>query len=504
MVVSRRASRRLLAVVVVLYVLVGSLYAWETPKWQVPDEPAHFNYIEHLAVHDSLPVLEVGDYPHEYLEEIKAAGFPPEMSIDSIRYESWQPPLYYALAAALVRRTECLGADLQFLSLRLFSVLLGAAVLVVIFEIASEVFPDEPFLALAAAAFAATLPMHVAMTAGIGNDTLAELVLSLILYQAVMIARRGLDTQRVATTGMLLGLALLTKTTIYSGIAVIAAAAWSWGVHRDRNREARIRSSLRGLVCMLALATLFGGPWFLRNTQVYGPLDFLAWRRHGLVVAGQLRTVDLLVSIGPASLLSRFAGTTFRSFWGQFGWMGVLLDQRIYQALGVWSALLAVGCVVSAVQARRWHIAAPDEDSHVERAPQRSALRVLAFAGLLIALLYLGYNVTFVQHQGRYLFPALAPLSLAAALGVRELVQPQVARVIAVALLLIVPPLLVYAIVNSDLPTLTLMMIVAGAGLFAGAGWLPDRWRGLPPLCLYAAFVTLDLISLYRFVLPAI
>jgi hypothetical protein len=28
-----------------------------------------------------------------------------------------------------------------------------------------------------------------------------------------------------------------------------------------------------------------------------------------------------------------------------------------------------------------------------------------------------GYNLTFVQHQGRYLFPALIPLGTAAALG---------------------------------------------------------------------------------------
>jgi hypothetical protein len=55
----------------------------------------------------------------------------------------------------------------------------------------------------------------------------------------------------------------------------------------------------------------------------------------------------------------------------------------------------------------------------------------LLVASLLFTLLaYLGYNVTFVQHQGRYLFPALIPIGTAAALGLSTLTGrlPQPAR----------------------------------------------------------------------------
>jgi hypothetical protein len=34
--------------------------------------------------------------------------------------------------------------------------------------------------------------------------------------------------------------------------------------------------------------------------------------------------------------------------------------------------------------------------------------------------LYLYYNLTFVQHQGRYLFPALIPIALAAVVGLGQ------------------------------------------------------------------------------------
>src|SRR5512135_1174920 len=91
----------LLALILLLYLVLATLYAVYTPPWQAPDEPAHYNYIRYVAQNGSFPVLHMGDYPHAYLEQIKAAGFPPSMPIDSIRYEFHQPPLYYALAAVV-------------------------------------------------------------------------------------------------------------------------------------------------------------------------------------------------------------------------------------------------------------------------------------------------------------------------------------------------------------------------------------------------------------------
>jgi hypothetical protein len=86
----------------------------------VPDEPAHYNYVRFVALERSLPVLQPGDYDQGYLERIKAERFPPSMPIDSIRYEFWQPPLYYILAAPIYLAT---GGSL--LGLRLFSVAAG-------------------------------------------------------------------------------------------------------------------------------------------------------------------------------------------------------------------------------------------------------------------------------------------------------------------------------------------------------------------------------------------
>ena len=102
------------------YLGIGALYAVKTPAWQVPDEPAHYNYVRFVAEGRGLPVLQPGDYDQAYLEQHQSARFPSSMPIDSIRYEFWQPPLYYILAAPIYLAT---GGSL--LALRLFSVVLG-------------------------------------------------------------------------------------------------------------------------------------------------------------------------------------------------------------------------------------------------------------------------------------------------------------------------------------------------------------------------------------------
>ena len=53
---------------------------------------------------------------------------------------------------------------------------------------------------------------------------------------------------------------------------------------------------------------------------------------------------------------------------------------------------------------------------------------VLGSTLALSVLLYLGYNVTFVQHQGRYLFPALIPIAMAVSIGLMAWARPVVAR----------------------------------------------------------------------------
>ncbi len=190
-----RLASSVLAAILLVYLLLGAAFAVLTPAWQAPDEPAHYNYVRYVAETGIFPVLHMGDYPHAYMEQIKAAGFPPGMPIDTIRYEFHQPPLYYVLAAPVYTLA---GGNLT--AVRLFSVLLGAGIVLLAYGIAQRIFPARPALALGAAAFVAFLPQHLATVSQVGNDVLAELLFAAVLYVLVgwVVAHPERRPQRVA------------------------------------------------------------------------------------------------------------------------------------------------------------------------------------------------------------------------------------------------------------------------------------------------------------------
>ncbi len=172
-------SWALLAVIVAGYLGIAALYAIKTPAWQVPDEPAHYNYVAQLVHTGNIPVLQSGDWNNDYLNAIKAAGFKPsalDNKLDTVRYEDSQPPLFYILEAPVFALSNG-----SLLAMRLLSVMFGAGVVIVAYLLLRMAFPGQPYLALATAAFIAFLPQHVAMMAGMDNDSLTELLIALTL-----------------------------------------------------------------------------------------------------------------------------------------------------------------------------------------------------------------------------------------------------------------------------------------------------------------------------------
>jgi 4-amino-4-deoxy-L-arabinose transferase-like glycosyltransferase len=391
-----------LIVIVAIYVVLGVLYATLTPTWQVPDEPAHYNYIRSLAEGRGLPVIEPGDYDQNYLSRLTTEKFPPELSIEPLEYADHHPPLYYLLATPVY-----LLFDGALLPLRLLSVLFGAALLVVAFGTVRAIFPARPELALMAAAFIAFIPQHVAMTAGVENDALAELIVGGALWALVIYVGGG--RERPWPIGLLLAAALLTKPQAYVVLGVAAVAV----VLRWRRERRTVGWAVGQLAWMFIPALLLSAPWFIRNGLIYGWSDPTGLARHDEVVAEQMRTSEFLALHGWTSYWKRALTFTFQSFWGQLGWMAVPLPTRVYQALALLSALLFAGFIIYLVQHRRRLPIPP--------LPHSSAPLLLVLSAFFTLSSYVWYNLTFVQHQGRYLFPALIPIGTAAALGLNTL-----------------------------------------------------------------------------------
>lgn len=478
------------------YLAVGSLFAIFTPAWQAPDEPAHYNYVAQVARNGCCPVIEVGDWNSPYLEQLKANRFVPNMLADlpTIQYEDHQPPLYYLLQSLVFRLTNG-----SLIALRLVSVLLGAGIVACAYVLGRAALPQRPQVALAGAALVAFLPQHVAILASVNNDALGNLIIALTLLATVRylqfdttnspppsVVRKGLVTQpsesddqngvfvgrRHASSaryfqlvdvigevkewhlGVLVGIGLLTKvTTIFLVGLVPLVIIW-------KNRHSARGTRYSVLMTLLKFAIpvlLLAGLWWLHSLNTYGFPDVFGLRQHDRVVTDQARTADLIAQIGFPAYLSRAVETTYNSFWGQFGWMGVPMPGWIYQAIFALLLLCASGLIVGAGSAKRPTRLQPATTPSPNNRPVWLLLTLTIFIALLQ---YIYYNTVFLQLQGRYMFTSLVPFALFMALG-----------------------------------------------LEGWRGWLARRFAWLHPYLIvlpFALFALLDLYLLWRVIVPAL
>jgi len=409
----RKIEWMVIGVILAAYLVLAGQYATRTPDWQTPDEPAHYNYVRQIADEGKLPVLKLGDWQQDYQNQLTAEGFNPALldRIDTVQYEDHQPPLYYLLEAPVYALT-----DGNLHALRLLSVLLGAGMILCTWALLWTVLPRWPSLALVGAGFVAFLPQHLAILGSVSNDALAELVVSgTLLLVAIYLGNSRRSAAAAApphhispvVLGVLVGIALLTKTTIYFLAGVVGLAV----LLRWRRERWPRRQGITQLAAAAIPALLIGGVWWVRNLIVYGGLDFTGLSRHDAITIGQMRRdtyIDLVCGGSTRVYLENMAQTTFHSFWGQFGWMAVPMPGNIYRLFMLFTLVVLVGVVLFA-----WRQHWPRTLS----GPQRDALIVLAVVIVFVFAAFLIYNRTFVQFQGRYLYPALIPFALLVAVG---------------------------------------------------------------------------------------
>ncbi|MFI5265793.1 MAG: hypothetical protein ACHQ7M_00285 [Chloroflexota bacterium] len=361
-------------------------------------------------------MLQPGDYPDGKVPigpQVRLSD------VSAFRYEAHQPPLFYALEAVVFKLHPTVFA------LRALSVLFGAALLPVAFLCARLALPSRPWLWLGVAAFVGFVPMHLFVAGSIENDSLADLVLSLLLLAY-------LASWPSAVLGLLLGLAALTKVTIYLpaillGLATLLLARKipspaAAGEGEGAQLQARLGRRLPSAALAAAVAAAISGWWFVRNGLTYGWTEAALFlqNRQSQVACSQTQTG----AFGAAHLWN-FIATGFHSFWGQFGWMSIPLPERDYRVLITFTGVCAAGWLVLAWR-RSWQMSSRAWFG-------LGLIWVGTVGGLLI------YNLKFVQPQGRYLFPALVPIAVFYVCGFAALfprrVQP--AAIVALSLALI-------------------------------------------------------------------
>jgi 4-amino-4-deoxy-L-arabinose transferase-like glycosyltransferase len=434
----RSPTDYLLTAIMVLHVALGVLYSTSVPIFEKPDEPYHYFFIQHLVTERSLPVM---DGPGEKLWQ----------------QEGTQPPLYYILAALLVSQVDDLdardlywvnpqrnignpgrpgnknlivhtaneqwpyqGAVLAIHVARWLSVAFGAMAVLVTFWLASTVFPKRPYLALGAAAVTAFIPQYLFISSSVSNDSLITLLSALALLQLVRLVNRPQPRPIAAysSLGITLGLAALAKL---SGLALLGLTGLvlAWLAWRGKSWRPLIQG---GLIIGL-LVIIIAGWWYLRNWQLYRDITGLA--PHLTVMGGGRPSIELTWG----SLRSELVGLR-ASFWGLFGWFGILMPGWVYIVLDLLTMLGGLGLV-------RWYAR--------DRTTARRLVLIVISWCLLIGLSLVRWSLMTLGSQGRLLFPALPAITLVLALGWAELAPTRWARAWEMAPLIVAAGLLLLA-----------------------------------------------------------
>ncbi len=383
-----------------------------------PDERQHVNYVIHLLEGKGFPVFSPTD-PH--LDET---------------YQSHQPPAYYLLAAAWckVSGASDLLTKADGFKLRLLNTLIGSGTVAGVFFLALWGF-KKPETALCAAAFAATIPMFVALAGAVSNDPLLILLCTWVLALCAKCLRDGWNWQQALLIGVLTGLALLTKTTAVALIPVLLlvlflARKFPAGIDDDRRANTLATPSFAMMAAVAALALVLVGPWWARNQSLYH--DPLAIKAFGDAFKGSAQKEQIVAGIeatepGGSSEMTYWKDWvgwwTARSFFGVFGYMDIWMNERgtsftgvsergnapntLYRLMLAGTALCLIGWI--------WALTKPEWKGS-------EAVQILNGAFFLVILvLFVRFNMQYFQAQARYLYPAMGPIACGFGVGITQL-----------------------------------------------------------------------------------
>ncbi len=334
------------------FLLLTFFYLFKDPIGQTPDEPAHLNYIKHLAIFGTLPDYNFSGVAHH-------------------------PPFYYLVLTPMFLLFK------NIYILRFFSIVFSLLNLLLIKKIVEVIIPpgkSKRDLSLGTTIFCSLIPMYNFMAIGVNNDSLACLLGSLLIYYSVLSLNRFFRGKEYLSWFLVFIAAIFTKIILWpavfiSGLTVLFTQK---------------KQKYFTLLCFI-LSFIGLGFWFYRNVSLYGQWDILGWEE--LKKVEYMLLGNRLIYDNPRQWLV----ILFHSFWGIFGWFSIYLPLVVYSLLRKVTFLFILPFVLFVIN---FFITS-------EKKEKLSLLLFFSFFVLTFAALVKD-NLTFFHPQGRYLFSMLS------------------------------------------------------------------------------------------------
>jgi len=450
---------RVLLLLLGLALVRGLIYSAVVPPWQAPDEPRHFEYVKLLYEKgrlvgwgDATPSIEqeiiasmwrfdYWRYGHSDAPPLPPGKLPTSFgqiwAWPGTQHELHQPPLSYLLYLVPLALTAGQDTALQLYAMRLLSILLGVAVVLIAFRTADELFPDNSLLALAIPTFVAFLPMHTFLTSTVNNDHLAEVFVCLLLMILVHGFRQGFSLWSLGAIILVVVGGLLAKRTALVAVAIslVALPLYLW--RRPVGPVLNWRTLILGLTVVLGIMALVAAIILYWSQAVAEANRIGSWQDwlvkfYLFLPSEQFPASSRYWLLSPQAfqIYQHYLWFLFQTFWARFGWQNIPLDSWGYYALAVVSLMALLGLGLFVIRARH----------RVIRLEwwQRRVLVLFALSITMAGILVIGreirnWDLNLARGgpgwpSGRYLFPVIIPIATLFVVGWSEL-APQRYRV---------------------------------------------------------------------------
>jgi 4-amino-4-deoxy-L-arabinose transferase-like glycosyltransferase len=439
-------------------VMLANGLAWSliTPPFQVPDENAHYAYVQQVVERGTVPRLvfpearlspaedntlaavlfyqTVGESPdpvpmsqlqQDGVERVERASLSSRGSGDALSATN-NPPLYYALEAIPYKLASGGSVLDRLAAMRMLSALMGAVTVLLVYLFLSELLPGRRWAWSAGALVVAFQPLFGFMSGGVNNDNLLYLTATGVLWALARTFRRGLTPANGALLGTFLGAGIVTKLTLLGFVPAVALGVL---IALRRARGAERAAAWVGAVWAVGIAA---APFI-----AYLAFNHLVWKRG--VIPGGVGSVAAAPGV-PAlkfdfreelshvwqlylpsiHMHDQFSyvplwKTWFKGFFGRFGWLDYKFGYHFYLAalaVSLGTLTLALGEIVRRRRAFLRRVA-------------EFAVYALALIGVCVEVGVQSYRLMiqsggFAQfEQARYLLPMIGLYGAIAALAVR-------------------------------------------------------------------------------------